>query len=311
MPFYSAAYRHVPVNWVIAILNMFFGVWNVFSWCGERTWSFINALWYNLIGFDKYFIFMDNSPVPIPYWYFDGHSGHGAWLYDARNKVFTYCVDEGNNKTEHLPILAMALHAKKYNNENDEFDMCDWMENLKIYTHNERFPHPLQLLSAWSLSSRFWPATQPNSNSWLEVINSQTGDEERIDLIQNVKRHYWYDYEESDDEESDEEESDDEGEDWGVGSERSESPHEEEDGSEPHEEELPVSPASSDEEIIDDSIIESESLPIVEVDVNQLAEEKQLPKSPTSSVSSSDDSSNVMVEKEDIIPERNRMEEVD
>ncbi len=276
---------------------MFFGVWNVFSWCGERTWSFVNALWYNLIGFDKYFIFMDNSPVPIPYWYFDGHSGQGAWLYDARNKVFTYCGDDGNNKHEHLPILAMTLHAKKYNNENDEFDMCDWMENLTIYTHNEKFPHPLQLLSAWSLSSRFWPATQPNSNSWLEVINSQTGDEERINLIQHVERHHWYDYEESEEEDYEEEE----------GSVGSESPNEEEDL------QLPISPASSDEEIIDESVIESEPLPIVEVDVNQITEDKQLSMSPTSSTSSSssDDSSNVMVEKEDVITERNRMEEVD
>ncbi len=271
MVFYAAAYRHVPVNWIVAFLNIFSMAFGIVSWTGERFWSFLNALWYNLIGFDKYFIFMDHSPIPIPYWYFGGNPSNQAWLYDARNKTFTYCVDEGLNKKEHLPVLAMTLHTKYRGQTHDEMDMSSWLENVTFYTHDEHFPHPLQLLSAWSLETRFWPATKYNSNTYLETINAQTADVEIISLIQIVEPHKWYDYAADSDVDEEEEEGveselshdeeevevgteEEEGADYNT--KQSESLHEEEEEAEsesPHEEEvdnlvqLPESPPTEED----------------------------------------------------------------
>ncbi len=193
MVFYAAAYRHVPVNWIIVICNLFSTIFGVFTWTGERIWSFLNAIWYNIIGFDKYFMFMDRSRVPIPYLSYGGTPGHAGWLYDARNKTFTYCVDEGKNKKEHLPVLAMDLIARR-RDQYEEWEMSSWLENVTFYTHDEQFPHPLQLLSAWSLESKWWPATHTHSQSRFIVIDSMTADTLQIELRQYVEPFEWYKY---------------------------------------------------------------------------------------------------------------------
>ncbi len=193
MVFYAAAYRHVPVSWIVALCNLFSSIFGIFSWTGERIWSFLNAIWYNIAGFDKYFIFMDRSPVPIPYCYYGGTPGHAAWLYDARNKTFTYCVDEGKNKKEHLPVLAMDLIARR-RDQFEEWELSGWLENVTFYTHDEQFPHPLQLLSAWSLESKWWPATHAHSQSRFIVIDSTTADTLQIELRQFVEPFEWYKY---------------------------------------------------------------------------------------------------------------------
>lgn len=207
MTFYSSAYRHVPINWIVGILNLLSGFCGVFTWTGERIWSFVNALWYNITGFDKYFIFLDDSPVPIPYWYYGGTPGSKAWLYDARNKVFYGCVDESLNKKENLPVLAMNLICK-YRGDDVMYDMSEWLEGVTFYTNNENFPHPLQLLSAWSLENRFWPSTRERDSTALEVINAQTGDTEFIPLTQAVCEHPWYNFDHEEYEEEAEEKAD-------------------------------------------------------------------------------------------------------
>ncbi len=193
MVFYAAAYRHVPVNWIVAILNIFSSIYGICSWTTERICSFLTAIWYNILGFDKYFIFMDRSPVPIPYLYYGGTPGHAAWIYDARNKTFTYCVDDEKNKKEHLPVLAMDLIARR-RDQMEEWELSSWLENVTFYTHDEQFPHPLQLLSAWSLESKWWPATHAHSNSQLVVIDSMTADTFQIELRQFVEPFEWYKY---------------------------------------------------------------------------------------------------------------------
>jgi len=190
---YSAAFRHVPVNWIVGIMTIFSGVWSCISWTTERIWSFMNAIWYNIVGFDKYFIFMDESPVPIPYWYYGGCPGEAAWLYDARNRIFFNCTDEANNKKSYLPVLSMDLNAT-FRNEDRAYDLSDWLSSVTFYTHDSSFPHPLQILSAWSLNSRMWPATKDVSKSSFNVIDGDTGDDENIPLVQYVPKYYWHDY---------------------------------------------------------------------------------------------------------------------
>lgn len=204
---YSAAFRHVPVNWIVGIMTLFSSTWSCVSWTTERIWSFMNAIWYNIVGFDKYFIFMDDSPVPIPYWYYGGCPGEAAWLYDARNRIFFNCTDEANNKKAYLPVLSMDLNAT-FRNEERIYDLSDWLSSVTFYTHDSSFPHPLQILSAWSLDSGMWPATKDTSKTSFDVIDGDTGDDENIPLVQHVPKYSWHDYQHmvSDGEESSEEE---------------------------------------------------------------------------------------------------------
>ncbi len=208
MTFYAAAFRHVPVNWIVGSMNIVTSVLGVFGWTVERIWSFFTALWYNICGFDKYFIFMDNSPVPIPYLHFGGNPGSNCWLYDARNKIFYGCDDENKNKKEFLPVLSMEVIWQR-RGEFVSSDMSSWLEQLQIYTYDERFPHPLQILSAWSLDSYLWPATMRSSKTLLETISAQTGDTEYIHLYQNVCKHAWYDFNDDEEEEAEAEETED------------------------------------------------------------------------------------------------------
>jgi hypothetical protein len=233
---YSAAFRHVPVNWIVGIMTIFSGVWNCISCTTERVWSFMNAIWYNIVGFDKYFIFMDDSPVPIPYWYYGGCPGDAAWLYDARNRIFFNCTDEANNKKAYLPVLSMDLNAT-FRNEDRVYDLSDWLSSVTFYTHDSSFPHPLQILSAWSLNSRMWPATKDVSNSSFNVIDGDTGDDETISLVQHVPKYYWHDYQhmsadedEEEAEEEDEEEAEEEDEDEAEAEGTSEEEEEEAEG---------------------------------------------------------------------------------
>jgi hypothetical protein len=193
MTFYAAAFRHVPVNWIVGSMNIVSAICGVCGWTVERIWSFFTALWNNICGFDRYFVFMDESPVPIPYMHFGGYPGSNCWLYDARNKVFYGCDNESKNKKEFLPVLSMELIWQK-SGELVGCDMSSWLERLQIYTYNERFPHPLQILSAWSLDSYIWPATKRQSKTILETISAQTGETEFIHLYQDVCKHAWYDF---------------------------------------------------------------------------------------------------------------------
>jgi hypothetical protein len=246
MTFYSSAYRHVPINWIVGILNILSGFCGVFTWGGERIWSFLNAIWYNITGFDKYFIFMDNSPVPIPYWYYGGTPGDDAWLYDARNKVFYNCDSYKENKKENLPVLAMNLICK-YRDETVMYDMSDWLEKVTFYTRDENFPHPLQLLSAWCLENRFWPATRESDITCLEVINAQTAETEFIPLTQSVCEHPWYNFDNEEYEEEAEEKASYEEDDEAVPEEEEETaPEEEEAVSEEDEEVVPEEETSAD-----------------------------------------------------------------
>ncbi len=211
MTFYAAAFRHVPVNWIVGSMNIITAIGSVCGWTVERIWSFFTAVWYNICGFDRYFVFMDESPVPIPYMHFGGYPGSNCWLYDARNKVFYGCDNESKNKKEFLPVLSMELIWNK-GGELVGCDMSSWLERLQIYTYNERFPHPLQILSAWSLDSYIWPATKRQSKTVLETISAQTGDTEYIHLYQEVCKHAWYDFEQDGQEDDADDEQEEEAE---------------------------------------------------------------------------------------------------
>jgi len=296
MTFYAAAYRHVPVSWIVAILNLFSLTFNVMSWSCERVWSFLNAIWYNLIGFDKYFIFMDNSPVPIPYWYFGGYPGNAGWIYDARNKTFTYCVNEERNKKQYLPVLAIDLIARQHG-ALEQWDVSSWLEDVTFYTHNEQFPHPLQLLSAWSLESRFWPATNSNSHTRFMIIDAQTADSIRIDLRQDVALYKWYDNcEESEESEEEDEESQESQE------EEEESQEESQESEVSQEEESQESQEESQEEVSQKEVSQEE----VSQEESQIPEEQleEQPDLPASSSSSESDESMELIE-------HNYMEDVD
>ena len=108
MSSYKAAFDHVPVYWLVALFNIGCGIYNIIDYGLERIWSFGSAIFNNLIGFDRYFIFLNNSCVPIPYHFYGGSRGEGAWLYDSRNRVFQSCSGEVL-KRQVLPWLTMDL----------------------------------------------------------------------------------------------------------------------------------------------------------------------------------------------------------
>jgi hypothetical protein len=294
---YSAAFRHVPVNWIVGIITLFSGVWNCCSWTTERIWSFMNALWYNITGFDKYFIFMDQSPVPIPYWYYGGCPGEAAWLYDARNRIFFNCVDEGHNKKAYLPVLSMDLNAS-FRNIDDQYDLSDWLSSVTFYTHDSSFPSPLQILSAWSLHSHMWPATKAESNTSFSVIDGDTGDDQIIPLVHSVAKYYWHDYQhmiEEDEVQEDEQPEDDTEESTeDTEEEQSVEDTEEEQPAEDTEEEQPVDEQpvedTEEEQPVDEQPVEDteEEQPVEEQPVEDAIEEQSITESQSSEGQESD-----------------------
>lgn len=221
MHFYKAAFDHVPVSWLVALFNIGCGIYNIIEYGVERVWSFGSAICNNLVGFDRYFIFLNNSCVPIPYHFYGGSRGEGAWLYDSRNRVFQSCTGE-TLKRQVLPWLTMDLECT-IKGERCEYNLSDWMESVTFYAPNGEFPHPLQLLAAWSLNSHVWPSLQHEANTQLKIIRAHDGEDMSLHMYKDFSQFAWCETTFEDNEGgSDSEDS----------SERSESPHEDSDSEE-------------------------------------------------------------------------------
>jgi hypothetical protein len=189
MSFYKAAFDHVPVYWLVALFNIGCGIYNIIDYGLERVWSFGSAIFNNLIGFDRYFIFLNNSCVPIPYHFYGGSRGNGSWLYDSRNKVFQSCTGEVL-KRQVIPWLTMDLECT-IRDERCEYNLSDWMNDVTFYAPPEQFPHPLQLLSAWSLNSRVWPSLMRDANTQLKIIRAHDGEDMSLHMYKDFSNFAW------------------------------------------------------------------------------------------------------------------------
>lgn len=189
MSSYKAAFDHVPIYWLVALFNIGCGIYNIIEYGLERTWSFGSAIFNNLIGFDRYFIFLNNSCVPIPYHFYGGTRGEGAWLYDSRNKVFQSCNGDVL-KRQVLPWLTMDLECT-IRDERCEYNLSDWMEGVTFYAPVGEFPHPLQLLAAWSLNSRVWPSLMRDANTQLKIIRAHDGEDMSLHMYKDFSNFAW------------------------------------------------------------------------------------------------------------------------
>ncbi len=220
MTSYKAAFDHVPVYWLVALFNIGCGIYNIIDYSLERVWSFGSAIFNNLIGFDRYFIFLNNSCVPIPYHFYGGSRGEGSWLYDSRARVFQSC-SSGEQKRQVLPWLTMDLECT-INDERREYNLSEWMESVTFYAPAGHFPHPLQLLAAWSINSRVWPSLQREANTQLKIIRAHDGEDMSLHMYKDFSQFAWCEttFEEED-------EADDEAEEGESTDNNSESSHEE------------------------------------------------------------------------------------
>lgn len=189
MTSYKAAFDHVPVYWLIAMFNIGCGIYNIMEYGVERIWSFGSAIFNNLIGFDRYFVFLNNSCVPIPYHFYGGSRGDGAWLYDSRNKIFQSCSGD-NLKRQVLPWLTMDLECT-IRDERCEYNLSDWMEGVTFYAPPNQFPHPLQILTAWSLNSRVWPSLLRDANTQLKIIRAHDGEDMSLHMYKDFSNFAW------------------------------------------------------------------------------------------------------------------------
>ncbi len=202
---YKAAFDHVPVSWLVALYNISCGAYNIIEYGVERVWSFGSAICNNLVGFDKYFVFLNNSCVPIPYNFYGGARGDGNWLYDARNRVFQYCGGDSAMKRQVLPWLTMDLECT-ISGERREYELSGWMESVTFFGPSGFFPHPLQILAAWSLHSRIWPSLMRDANTQLKIIRAHDGEDMSLHMYKDFSNFAWCETTFSDEEEYDSEE---------------------------------------------------------------------------------------------------------
>ncbi len=262
MASYKAAFDHVPVYWLVALFNIGCGIYNIIEYGLERTWSFGSAIFNNLIGFDRYFIFLNNSCVPIPYHFYGGTRGEGAWLYDSRSRIFQSCTG-GMLKRQVLPWLTMDLECT-INGERCEYNLSDWMEGVTFYAAPGEFPHPLQLLTAWSLNSRVWPSLMRDANTQLKIIRAHDGEDMSLHMYKDFSQFAWCETTVIDDEEEDDDEEPEDDDVVDENHEEAEDDDDAKDNSErsesPHEETLSLSTSSSENDIKHATIERSNTL---------------------------------------------------
>jgi hypothetical protein len=196
---YGAAIRLVPVHWVLGFFNVVTWLYDAVLYVGERIFNFFNTMIWNLVGYDQVYVFQDNCPTPIPYRAFMlGGTGRYKWYYNTRSREFEAWVEGA--KRQFIPALSINIR-QDYNDEDGpnnryEYDLTKWLDTVKFKTVDEFFPHPMQLVAAWSLHSGIWPSfvSRPDKQTRITMVSGMDGETYDINVATEISRFRWRDF---------------------------------------------------------------------------------------------------------------------
>ncbi len=210
---------------------------------GERIFNFFNTMIWSLCGYDQVYVFQDNCPTPIPYRAFMlGGTGRYKWYYNTRSREFEAWIQGA--KRQFIPALSINIRQDYTDEEGPnnryEYDLTRWLDTVKFKTVDEFFPHPMQLVAAWSLHSGIWPSfvSRPDKQTRITMMSGMDGETYDINVATEISRFRWRDFAAgragvvSSPEETDESESEDEAEDSESEGEESEGEESESEGEE-------------------------------------------------------------------------------
>lgn len=149
--------RHIPVHWLVGFFNMMSVIYDFIVGTAERIWTFGSTIAWNLTGLDQYVVFQDENPTPIPYrFYMLGGIGGREWFYNMRSRTFELNVRGVSRKF--LPALTIEYFGSA--DRRLMYDLTKWLDTVTFRSTDGVFPHPMQLVAAWSLHSGIWPSFQ-------------------------------------------------------------------------------------------------------------------------------------------------------
>lgn len=165
--------RHIPVNWLVGFLNLTSVVCDFVQGTAECIWTFFSTMFWNLTGLDQYVVFQDQNPTPIPYRsYMLGGLGEREWYYNMRSRVFE--LKARGTSRKFLPAITIEFNQSIDDSNNDSsrhimYDLTKWIDSVTFKSFDGVFPHPMQLVSAWSLHSGIWPSFHTDNEHQLKL----------------------------------------------------------------------------------------------------------------------------------------------
>ncbi len=165
--------RHIPVHWLVGFFNIMSVFCDVVYGTAERTWTFFSTLFWNLTGLDQYVVFQDLNPTPIPYrFYMLGGLGDREWYYNMRTRVFELKARGISRKF--LPALTIEYNQRVDRGDDDGtrriiYDLTKWVDSVTFISFDGIFPHPMQLVAAWSLHTGIWPSFHNDDENQLKL----------------------------------------------------------------------------------------------------------------------------------------------
>ena len=138
----------------------------------ERLLTFFSTVFWNLTGLDQYYVFQDQNPAPIPYRSFMlGGLGDREWYYNVRTRVFELHARGISRKF--LPALAIEFNQSVDGGDEGTrriiYDLTKWVDSVTFKSYEGVFPHPMQLVAAWSLHSGVWPSFHNDDENQLKL----------------------------------------------------------------------------------------------------------------------------------------------
>ena len=160
---YGILLKVVPTHYLLSLFNYGNSAYTGVKYIIRRVLSFLITVLMSLLGWDQEYVFLDNSPYPIPYSSFViGGYYKFAWKYNARTHTFRALNHEQTE--QNLPALSLEIDQSYVDRFGDDtgdeiktqYNLSDWLSNIKFYSSKGHYPHPVQLISAWSLTSGIW-----------------------------------------------------------------------------------------------------------------------------------------------------------
>jgi hypothetical protein len=156
---YGILLKVVPMHYLLSLFNCGNSAYTGVRYIIRRILSFLLSILMSLLGWDQEYVFLDNSPYPIPYSSFViGGYYKFVWRYNARTHTFRALNHEQTE--QNLPALSLEVDQFYVDAFGDEiktqYNLSDWLSNVKFYSSKGHYPHPVQLISAWSLTSGIW-----------------------------------------------------------------------------------------------------------------------------------------------------------
>jgi len=178
--------RHIPVQWLLGFFNIMNAACDFIVGAAERTWSFGSTLVWNLTGLDQYYVFQDQNPTPIPYRSFWlGGLGDRSWYYNTRTRVFELNAKGAARKF--IPVLAIEYNHRVHEDHNIQYDLTKWLDSLTFKSVEGVFPHPMQLVAAWSLHSGIWSSFHNDDRNQIKLSMMCGDDGNTYDIPVDLK----------------------------------------------------------------------------------------------------------------------------